>query len=203
MGRPRKDQAGASARKRLADAFWELLDEFSLSEITISLLSRRAGVNHNTFYYHFSNIEDMARTLFMENLDPRLLLSITPVEPHLENEEDIGYRRLSLGEAPEDLIQHFRRTLAFARDRSPFAQRLLREQMLEAWLSVSGRVRESLSQQEILNLQFLLGGICALASRPSSENVRSELEEFVSGPLGSFVFSWLAEFVKKPQGDAL
>lgn len=201
MGRPRKDQTGVSARDRLAQAFWELLEEQSFSDITIGQLSRRAGVNHNTFYYHFNNTEDMARTLFMENLEPQLLLSITPFEPHVKEKPGYSFHELVAGDAPDELIERFHKMRVFARDQSPFMQRLLKEQMLETWLSMSGRAHESLTRQECLSLIFVLGGITALASQLQTGDMRYEMETFAAGSLGSFIFDWLTDFVNQVDAD--
>ena len=72
MVRPRYDSNTPTARERLADAFWDLVVKDSIDSITVAGLSRAAGVSHNTFYYHFANIEDMAEELVSETSFPDL-----------------------------------------------------------------------------------------------------------------------------------
>lgn len=43
------------------------------SKITISALAYQAQVNHNTIYYYFKNIDDMAIKLFNQNMSTNLL----------------------------------------------------------------------------------------------------------------------------------
>lgn len=57
MARPRSNENMPTAPQRLASAFWEMLVEMPFSQITVSSLSARAHVNHNTFYYYFDSME--------------------------------------------------------------------------------------------------------------------------------------------------
>ena len=60
MARPRKDSPEPSARERLIEAFWALLEERPYAQITLSDVARAAGVRRNTFYYHYANVSDLA-----------------------------------------------------------------------------------------------------------------------------------------------
>ncbi len=60
MSRPRKDSGLPEARQRLIDAFWELLQENYFHKITVGAVAERAGCNRGTFYYHFSDMEELA-----------------------------------------------------------------------------------------------------------------------------------------------
>ena len=57
----------------MREVFWELLEEKPYSAITVKLITQRAGVNHNTFYYHFQNIDDMAMRFFEGNVPAKLV----------------------------------------------------------------------------------------------------------------------------------
>ena len=61
MARPKRDPDKKPAFERIEDAFWDILSEKPFDKITISELSKRAGVNHNLLYFYFDGIEDMAR----------------------------------------------------------------------------------------------------------------------------------------------
>ena len=69
MARPKRNLGEKNALERIEDAFWEMLSNGSYSKITISSLAQHSKVNHNTIYYHFENIDDMAIKLFNKNLD--------------------------------------------------------------------------------------------------------------------------------------
>ena len=58
MPRPRHDSEVLPAKERLENAFWELLADRDYRKITVTDVVREAGVNRNSFYYHFSSLPD-------------------------------------------------------------------------------------------------------------------------------------------------
>jgi AcrR family transcriptional regulator len=48
------------------DAFWQLLKERDYSTITVTDIVRRAGVNRNSFYYHFSGLPELADSSILQ-----------------------------------------------------------------------------------------------------------------------------------------
>lgn len=54
MPRPRHDSEVLPAKERLENAFWELLADRDYRKITVTDVVSEAGVNRNSFYYHFS-----------------------------------------------------------------------------------------------------------------------------------------------------
>ncbi|MEE1296191.1 MAG: TetR/AcrR family transcriptional regulator [Bifidobacterium sp.] len=59
MGTKRETTRG-HARKRLVDAFWTLLDAMPYERMTVAMVARCAGVHRNAFYYHYSDLDDLA-----------------------------------------------------------------------------------------------------------------------------------------------
>lgn len=43
-------------KNAIMQAFQELLEELPFDKITVSMLVRRCGIHHNTFYYHYQDI---------------------------------------------------------------------------------------------------------------------------------------------------
>lgn len=77
-GTAKEKEGRPSAWDRMIEAFWKLLDEMPYSDITLMALIRRAGVNHNTFYYHFKNMASLAEAALENNLVeelPNLIIS--------------------------------------------------------------------------------------------------------------------------------
>jgi len=60
MPRPRHDSEVLPAKERLENAFWELLADRDYRKITVTDVVREAGVNRNSFYYHFSSLPELA-----------------------------------------------------------------------------------------------------------------------------------------------
>ena len=67
MARPRKNQ-GDSAEQRIKDAFWSLLEQNDLKDITVSMITASAKCNRGTFYYHFDSLEELIDTVINEEL---------------------------------------------------------------------------------------------------------------------------------------
>lgn len=67
MARPRKDQ-GDSAEQRIKDAFWSLLEQNDLKDITVSMITASSKCNRGTFYYHFDSLEELIDTVINEEL---------------------------------------------------------------------------------------------------------------------------------------
>lgn len=61
MARPRK-QDSTNARQQLLNAFWELLEDRRLHDLTVGALASRAHCNRGTFYYHFSDFDNLVFT---------------------------------------------------------------------------------------------------------------------------------------------
>lgn len=55
MARPRKDQ-GDCAEQRIKDAFWALLEQNDLKDITVSMITSKANCNRGTFYLSLIHI---------------------------------------------------------------------------------------------------------------------------------------------------
>jgi len=88
MARPRRDSGIVPAKQRLENAFWAMLAEREFAGITIEAICQRAAVNHNTFYYYFDNLDQMAAVLVDANLVPELprmvLAGLTRDQPRVE-----------------------------------------------------------------------------------------------------------------------
>lgn len=77
MGRPRKNSAQPGAIDRMCEAFWMLLEDHQLNEITIGMISEAANCNRGTFYYHFADLSELIdyaikREFFANSMPQRL-----------------------------------------------------------------------------------------------------------------------------------
>ena len=68
MARPRKDAAGASARARIIEAFWGLLAERAVHELTVGAVVEAAGCNRGTFYYYFADLDALIAAAVREEV---------------------------------------------------------------------------------------------------------------------------------------
>ena len=55
--------------EKIVNAFIELLEESSLEQISITDIIKKANLSRPTFYYYYSNKEDLVETTFSKILD--------------------------------------------------------------------------------------------------------------------------------------
>lgn len=67
MARPRKDQ-GDCAEQRIKNAFWTLLEQHDLKDITVSMITSKANCNRGTFYYHYNSLEELIDAVITDEL---------------------------------------------------------------------------------------------------------------------------------------
>ena len=63
------------AREKLGTALRQALTQMPLSKISVSALTRAAGVTRQAFYYHFSSLNDLNAWVFREEVTSRLTTS--------------------------------------------------------------------------------------------------------------------------------
>ena len=59
MARPRKDADAPDARTRIIEAFWELIENNSIFELSVGEVTRAAQCNRGTFYYYFHDFDEL------------------------------------------------------------------------------------------------------------------------------------------------
>lgn len=190
MARPKANQAAPSAQERLETAFWSMLAETPFTEITVSALSARAGVNHNTFYYYFGSIEDMARKLFERNMMPELPQTLLPLLA-------AGMTDFSGIAEDERLARHFERARLFACSGSSLLTGILRDSIMQLWLDTVGLASDDLDRQSEDRLVFIFGGLVAALGDMGANATPERLAEIVASPLGRGLFETLAQIASR------
>lgn len=165
MARPRKTDRDAMATVRIEDAFWKLLGEMSYSDITVLRISQESGTNRNSFYYHYKDIDDLARSAFMNNIDDnvsRVLFSA--LLPGLENKSRSGPVFGS------ELLPHSRRIMLCARSDSLFLNRLVKDLLIQVWFEALEIDASELSSEEQLQIDFIFSGLVSVLGRREVED---------------------------------
>lgn len=57
MARPRRTQSEPDAKERIGEAFWQLLEEHEIRDITVGMITAQANCNRGTFYYHYQDFD--------------------------------------------------------------------------------------------------------------------------------------------------
>ena len=106
MGGEKTDLRVLRTRKAIRDAFCSMIMEMDYQDITIKELTRRAMINRNTFYLHYSSIDALLRELQDE-------IAGTFIE------EQVSYTRMT------DLRRMIRVFFEYMATRSPLQDRVL------------------------------------------------------------------------------
>lgn len=180
MPRPPKSQLGPTAVERMEDAFWEELSRKPYDKITIADIVKDAQVNRNVFYYHFGNMDTLARRAargLLETDAPRMLM------------EGINGRGDSLQEFVTDKSRQesLKRMLMLANKRTPYELRaLLQDALVAMWCESFGVSRDDLGEDAQLTMKFAISGMFEVlgdCAESAGEAARSQLAGVVYGCL--------------------
>lgn len=168
MARPHYDPSQPKARELLIGAFWDLLFELPYPNISVRELCRRAKVNKNTFYYHFENLDSLAReaidTALFKNLGI-LLSSKTGF-----TKEEIA----ALMETPEMQVKVKRASILLSPNGAALRD-TASQQIINVWCELLGDTE--IDGIRMLHMQFLVGGLLNVLSGHNAQEFPSILDE--------------------------
>ena len=164
MARPRRDSGEKPAIERMEETFWAMLSEMPYQDITGKELRRRSGVSHNTFYYYFENIDDLAAKMF-----DRLMESEESKPTIVSLCNGVGTTNDCV-ESPIEPI-FYSRMRSLAGSASPLLTGMLKCTVMDVWLDEAHVKEESLSQGDRVDLEFAFGGFVALLSSDLVDDV--------------------------------
>lgn len=189
MARPRKD-AGMAAQTRIENAFWQMLAEAPISEITIAGISRRANVNHNTFYRYFASIDDLARAMLEATLVPEMPAQVLAGFSS-------GAFSPSSALATNDMQERLYRVCLLAGSHSPtWLVAELKEAVTALWLASAHIDRSALSDGERAQLAFIVGGVISVIGACGQDGDLSALASVAEGELGRAIVATIAEMAR-------
>lgn len=180
VARPRKDSTEPSARERILNAFWDLMNEMPYKSITVAALIKRAGVSPNTLYAHFDGYQNVVQAALDETLEPDLL-------PILVSDMDFaGTSQAAM------MAERLDKVILFASDDSGELSAMLKKSLLQTWLKALGLSKEKLSPLEAAELDFIFAGVVSMLSKKSAVKLARNKElmrHFFQRPLGNGVLS--------------
>lgn len=185
MARPKKNDAEPSALERIDSTFWQMLSEMPYDAITISSLARRAGVNHNTIYYYYECIDQMALDLFEKNMpsDASLPLNMMAFS-------DSSLSRIALNNPC--IMDQGKKVYLFLRSGSAFLTQHLKKRFIENWCRAQNVSQDKLTALQKLELEFIFSGMTSTLCMAFDQNNPDQLSELDKRPLGQAIVATLA-----------
>lgn len=191
MARPVYSDERSTAKSRLKAAFWKLLSEVNYSQITVKKLTSTAGVNPNTFYYHYDTLDSLAKDAF----DDEKLHEI----PSIILEKLIHDETFSINDALEYVIigERWTKLRLFVTSDSMLLQQHLYDTLESFWLSLIGTDKESLSKADLIDLTFILHGAVSIIKMQTEQFDLDFIRSLPERPLGRGIMQTLKQLIKK------
>ncbi len=163
MARPKYDNNEITVALRIEEAFWCLLERFSLKEITVNMIVSEAKCTRGSFYYHFADINALTESAIDHNLPaqiPHILISIV-----LENPTETSV----LADDPQLTKQIDRICLLVGSHSSIEVVNKIKARIQTVWLKALELNDQDFTYEANVLFEFLINGIVgvlAYRSRP-------------------------------------
>lgn len=192
MARPKRIEGEPTARQRMEEAFWKTLADMPYHKMTSREVCKRSGVSHNTFYYHFENLDDMARRMLDGLFTPELPLALLSMVD--------GDRKASIGiEGVPELQQRLSKMRLLVSSGSTELVVLVQSNVLKAWFKTLGVKKSELSQEDLIDLTFVVGGITALLGSGIVPSDPSDIASFAEREVGRGVIRKMDAIARRKQ----
>ena len=161
MSRPKIKSEEDLATTKIENAFWRLLEAEEYAKLTVQQISKESGTNRNSFYYHYEDINDLARTAFRNNAKQVVTQIFSTVLLASENKDYIPDNTLVLS-----TLQQSKRLMLCAGSNSAFLNQMVQELLRDIWFEVFGIKKELLTPVENLQVSFIFSGITTILGDP-------------------------------------
>lgn len=176
MPRPRRDSEILPAKERIENAFWDLLADREYHKITVTDIVHEAGVNRNSFYYHYSSLPELADSAIMH-----VVQQAKPALPTPDSDPDVTWREnmTNLMQSPEHRERLDRLSLIAGPHSSPELVDSLHD--FGRLTIIHGlQLPEQIDLKTDLMLDFTVGGMLTVLSRWPELRDNVELDDLLN-----------------------
>ena len=186
MARPRKADAADSAIYKIDAAFWRLLERMDFSIITMKLLAQETGVNRNTLYYHFANIQEVAAAVFNNVISDEISNLFIDTLLLIPDSIEETWEQMQLSD-------RVRKIRLFAKSDSPLLRSLLKGSLTARWFHKLNIRAERISPQEMLQIDYIVNGFIGMIGNESIAQDYRLLAAFPKSPIGKAAIQTLLQ----------
>ncbi|MTB64153.1 TetR family transcriptional regulator [Streptococcus sp. zg-86] len=180
MARPRKTEYANGAVVKIENAFWKLLETEKYTDITVLRIAQDSGVNRNSFYYHYKDMDDLAYQAFKNNTRndaSRMMISSILTVLTLQDDEKNSDIDMSI-------LPNSRRIMLCARSESTYLKQLVNDFLKEIWLDSFSINEDRLTTEEKIQLDFIFAGIVTTLGSQEIEDNPLLMLKLVSSEIG-------------------
>lgn len=163
MARPKYEEGDTQAKERLEDAFWRLLSDKPYAKISVQNVADHAGLNKNTFYYHFDNLEELARDAIQTTLEPALVCGFIDIATSPSD----ALARVLRVRANRALLK--RTAVLFSSNAVPL-QEIVISHIASLWCDALGLDSATLCEEDRELLIFSAGGLSSVLSERTTDD---------------------------------
>ncbi len=194
MPRPKYKKNEKTAVDKIEDAFWKLLETTRYSCITVAQVVKLAGLNRNSFYYHFENMDDLAHTAVTDTMNPA---AISVMVDAMNGKEDLAVTR-----TPE-FKQSVERFCLIAGKNSSYGLRtMLTDALEQAWCKIVHVDPAKFTKKDKVIVSYLLGGTLSVFAYCADNNIEVPMEEILHSGLSKRVHETLLEIAAEQNAVA-
>ena len=189
MGRPRNDSTEIPATEKIENSFWKVLETEGYKSITILRLSQESGVNKNSIYYYYDNIEDIAKKVFEHNTNNQIAdMFLSAI---LTNDSNLIL--------DENMLQNVKRIHLLAGSESSFLHSLVSKSLIDTWVKKLNIDYDKLSESELIAIKFLSSGVTSMLGDKNILNNHAAIRAFPFTPLGQAAIQTLKNMPHKDE----
>ena len=191
MPRPKYLQNDETAREKLIRAFWDGIGDMPFHKLTVTEVISRAGLNRNSFYYHFTCIDEMAKKVVEETLMrdlPGILVSA------LNNGVNVAVDSLL---SDKGIRERFDRVCLLAgKNSSPQLQEMLKTAIADNWKSYLHIEIEKLIHEDRLVFEFCIGGVLSLLAFRADAETNPPIRDIFATDFGKTALTTITKLGK-------
>lgn len=162
MARPKKNNFNDRATVKIENAFWRLLEKESFSDITVLRITQESGVNRNSFYYHYEDMNDLAYKAFKNNVGTEVSRALFGVLfMSLQGEKTNHAKAID-----PMVISHAQKIMLCAGSDSVFLNQMVHDLLKKIWLYELSIREDLLSTEEQLQIRFIFAGLVSVLGSP-------------------------------------
>ncbi len=180
MARPHYEEGQKQAKEVLEETFWNMLETMPYEKITVRELTKQAGVNINTFYYHFENMENLVKEAINDFKIFDWIRSVFSLlgETHPEHLYDNFF-----SENNSEIQKGFNHISILTKSNSATVKTILCDSFFAAWKNIYSDNEINVSPKKEIHLQFAAGGFTNLFWGKDAGEIQEVLKDYVATPI--------------------
>lgn len=155
MPRPKQCAYEDSAKGKIESAFWNILENEGFNSVTMRRLAQESGLNRNTIYYHFNNVQEISLSAFNN------------IFTHEAGQMFINmilsdYSIFSPALKDSELYSNIKKIHLFAKSESPLLAAIVKESLKMVWFSNVGILAETLTTSDKMQIEYIMSGFISV-----------------------------------------